>query len=266
MHPDHSDHSDHSDYLENLDRARRRILVALDVPTLPEALSLVQGLQGQVGGFKVGLELCSGAGVPPVVEAISRAGGSVFLDLKLKDIPNTVAGAVRAIASLPTGGVRMLTLHCDGGRAMLRAAAEALRLLRSRQETQPPLLLGVTVLTSLGQDTLTGELGIPGPLDSYVVRLARLAHEAGLDGVVASPHEVAPIRRACGSHLLVVTPGVRPTWAAAAGDQRRTMTPAEACKAGADYLVIGRPVTAAPPEEGGPAAAVDRIVKEIAAV
>ncbi|MFP4438994.1 MAG: orotidine-5'-phosphate decarboxylase [Chloroflexaceae bacterium] len=241
-------------------RQSRRILVALDVPTLPEALALVAALRDQVGGFKVGLELCTAAGVPAVVEAIGAAGGAVFLDLKLKDIPNTVAGAVRAIVTRLGENVRMLTLHCDGGSAMLEAAVAAAR----EASANPPLLLGVTVLTSIDPAALRDELGIPDALEAQVVRMAQLAQAAGLDGVVASPHEVAAIRQACGSDLLIVTPGVRPTWAASQ-DQRRVMTPAQAVGAGADYLVIGRPITAAPTVEGGPSAAARRIAGELAA-
>lgn len=246
--------------VERVARARQRIIVALDVPTLPEALALVAELRGQVGGFKVGLELCTAVGVPPVVEAISAAGGRVFLDLKFKDIPNTVAGAVRTVVTNFGEGVRMLTLHCDGGSAMLRAAVEAARTAAPA----PPLLLGVTVLTSLDAAALRKDLGIAAMVEEQVVRLARLAQAAGLDGVVASPHEVAAIKRACGPDFLTVTPGVRPAWSAA-GDQRRTLGPAEAVRAGADVLVIGRPITAAALASGGPVAAAERIVAELAA-
>lgn len=215
-----------------------RILVALDAPTLDTALDLVRRLRPHVGGFKVGLELCTAVGVPKVVTEIAAAGGELFLDLKLHDIPNTVAGAVRSVCGLGTG-VRMLTLHCQGGAAMLRAAVEAAAAAPER-----PLLLGVTVLTSIDGLALRDELGVGAALEAHVVALAQLAQRCGLDGVVASPHEVAAIRRACGPELLIITPGVRPTWAAT-GDQRRTMTPSAALAAGADYLVIGRPLSAA---------------------
>lgn len=234
-----------------------RILVALDTPALPPALALVDELRGLVGGFKVGLELCTAVGVPEVVRAVSAAGGSLFLDLKLHDIPNTVQGAVRSVCALGPA-VRMLTLHCHGGAAMLRAAAEAARAAGP----QRPLLLGVTVLTSLDQAALQGELEVAQPLSDHVVHLARLAQASGLDGVVASPHEVAALRSACGPDLLVVTPGVRPAWAGS-GDQRRTLGPAEAIATGADYLVIGRPITSPPAAIGSPAAAARRIAEEI---
>lgn len=240
-------------------RQARRVLVALDVPTLPKALTLVNELRDYVGGFKVGLELCTSVGVPAVVEAIGAAGGRVFLDLKFKDIPNTVAGAVHAVAAQLNTHVKMLTLHCDGGSAMLQAAVAA-----ARQATpNPPLLLGVTVLTSIDAAALNGQLGVTGSVEEQVVRMAQLAQAAGLDGVVASPHEVAAIKHACGTGFLTITPGVRPTWAATQ-DQRRVMTPAEAVRTGADYLVIGRPITAAPAAAGGPAAAAQRIAQELA--
>lgn len=246
--------------MSKIAEARQRILVALDVSTLPDALTLVAELRDRVGGFKVGLELCTSEGVPSVVETIAAMGMNVFLDLKLKDIPNTVAATVRNLARNASPNVRMLTLHCDGGSTMLRAAVEAAR----ETSPTPPLLLGVTVLTSLDSAALKAELGVTESLEEYVARLARLAQSAGLDGVVASPHEVAAIKQACGPTFLAVTPGVRPTWAGSA-DQRRVMTPAEALRAGADYLVIGRPITAAPTEIGGPAAAADRIVEELLA-
>lgn len=233
-------------------KPRERVLAALDVASLNEALALVGPLRPYVGGFKVGLELCTAEGAPRVVEAVAAAGGAVFLDLKLHDIPNTVAGAVRSVCALGPA-VRMLTLHASGGAAMLRAAVEAAAGFRER-----PLLLAVTVLTSVDAAALRDELGVTAPLDEQVVHLARLAQVAGLDGVVASPHEAPAIRRTCGDDLLIVTPGVRPVWAAA-GDQRRVLTPAEALCAGADYLVIGRPITGA----ADPAAAAARIVAEL---
>lgn len=240
--------------------AHERILAALDVPDLPGALALVEQLRGKVGGFKVGLELCTAAGAPQVVRAVAAAGGSVFLDLKLSDIPNTVVGAVRSACALGPA-VRMLTIHTHGGAAMLRAAADAARAAGE----QRPLLLGVTVMTSIDQGALRDELEITAGLEEHVVHLARMAQACGLDGVVASPHEIAAIRAACGPDLLVVTPGVRPGWAAS-GDQRRVMTPAEALRAGCDYMVIGRPITAAPAEVGGPAQAAARIAAELTAL
>jgi orotidine-5'-phosphate decarboxylase len=235
-----------------------RILVALDVATLPEALAMVRELRDLVGGFKVGLELCTSAGVSYVVQAISALGGRVFLDLKLKDIPNTVASTMRVIASTFSEGVHMVTLHADGGSAMLAAAVQAAH----EASPSPPRLVAVTLLTSLDEHALQHELHIGSEIGAYVTSMAQLAQGAGLDGVVAAPTELAALRSACGPKFLLVTPGVRPTWAAA-GDQRRILTPAEALQAGSDYLVIGRPITAAPAEIGGPAEAARRIVAEM---
>lgn len=235
---------------------RNPILVALDVPSLDEALRLVEQLRDHVGGFKVGLELCTAEGTPQVIDAISAAGGALFVDLKFKDIPNTVAGAARGMRR---PGVAMFNVHCDGGSAMLRAAVEAI------QDADPrPLVLGVTVLTSIDAGILNGELRVPGEVAAQVVHLARLAHDAGLDGVVCSAQEVVAIHDACGQDFLTVVPGIRPSWAAE-GDQRRVLTPAQAIHAGADYLVIGRPITCPPAEVGGPADAARRIMDEIAA-
>ncbi len=235
--------------------ARERIFVALDTPDVAMAIALASRLRGLVGGFKVGLELCTAVGAPQVVRALADVGGSVFLDLKLHDIPNTVAGAVRAVCALGPA-VRMLTFHCTGGSAMLRAAVAAAQSMPQR-----PLLLGVTVLTSLDAAALSGELQVVPSVTEYVVHLARMAQACGLDGVVASPHEVGAIRAAC-PDMCIIAPGIRPRWAAE-GDQRRVMTPADALRAGADYLVIGRPITNPPPIIGDPVAAIDRLVAEI---
>ena len=231
------------------------ILVALDVDNLPAAVRLVEQLREHVGGFKVGMELCTAVGVPAVVDAISAAGGDVFVDLKFKDIPNTVAGAVRG---LTRPGVLMCNIHCDGGRAMLRAAAQVVQAAPHQ-----PLLIGVTVLTSVNAQELREEIGVAPPLPEQVVRLARMAYEEGLAGVVCSAHEVAGIKAACGEDFIAVVPGARPLWAAA-NDQQRMLTPAQAMEAGADYLVIGRPITRPPAEVGTPADAARRILDEIA--
>ena len=227
--------------------ARERLIVALDVAKAAEARSLVERLQGRVGRFKVGSQAFTAAGPELVREIVSR-GERVFLDLKFHDIPNTVAGAVAGAAQL---GVSLLTVHGLGGRAMLEAAVGALPAMGTR-------LLAITVLTSHDEETL-GEVGVGGGVTDSVRRLALLAKEAGTDGVVASPHEVALIREACGRDFLVVTPGIRPA-GAATGDQARAATPAAALAAGADYLVVGRPIT----EAADPAAAADRIVREMA--
>jgi orotidine-5'-phosphate decarboxylase len=227
---------------------RERLIVALDVPTADEARALVDRLAGGVGMFKVGSQLFTAAGPDFVRELVGR-GERVFLDLKFHDIPNTVASAVASAGQL---GVSLVDVHGLGGSAMMAAAAGALPALGCR-------LLAITVLTSHDQDSL-GEVGVTGAIAVSVERLARLAKDAGADGVVASPHEVGLIRDACGPDFLIVTPGIRPA-GAAQGDQARLATPAAARRAGADFLVVGRPITQA----GDPRAAADAIVAEMGA-
>jgi orotidine-5'-phosphate decarboxylase len=196
---------------------------------------LARQLRGAAGLLKVGSQLFTSEG-PRAVEKLAGLGAGIFLDLKFHDIPNTVAGAVAAAADLPN--VRMLTLHTTGGLEMMRAAREAVTGKKRR-----PALLGVTVLTSLDAPALKS-IGISGSVASRAVALARLAKQAGLDGVVTSMHEAKAIRRACGSQFLIVIPGVRPR-NGSVQDQSRVATPADAIRAGADYLVVGRPITAA---------------------
>jgi orotidine-5'-phosphate decarboxylase len=211
---------------------------------------LARRLRGAVGLFKVGSQLFTAEG-PRAVEKLAGLGFGIFLDLKFHDIPNTVAGAVAAAAGLPK--VRLLTVHTLGGVAMMRAAREAAARKKNR-----PAVLGVTILTCHDAATLRS-VGISGTPRSRALALARLAKEAGLDGVVASAHEARAIRRACGRNFLIVVPGVRPA-SAAVNDQSRVATPTEAIRAGADYLVVGRPITAAP----NPRAAALAIAEEIA--
>jgi orotidine-5'-phosphate decarboxylase len=212
----------------------RRIVVALDVPEGAAALALAARLDPALCRVKVGKELFVSAG-PAVVDALQRAGFEVFLDLKFHDIPNTVASACRAAAKL---GVWMLNVHASGGAAMMRAAREAVS-----SSARPPLVIGVTVLTSL-QDADLAAIGWTGTAADNVMRLARLAHASGLDGVVCSAQEAASLRAALGGGFVSVTPGIRPA-GGEAGDQARVVTPEDAVRAGAHYLVIGRPVTQA---------------------
>jgi orotidine-5'-phosphate decarboxylase len=245
-----------------MDRARQRLILALDFPSLDPAFELSQSLASLVGIFKINIHLFTAAG-PPAIEKLRQLGPEIFLDLKFHDIPNTVSGAVSSAMSLP--GVRLLDVHALGGLEMMRAAATA-RDECKLPKAQRPKVIAITILTSMDSGAMK-EAGIAGPASKRVVSLARLAKKAGLDGVVASPQEVRPIRRACGKDFLIVVPGIRPSVEGGSGraskrlkdDQARIATPAEAIRAGADYLVVGRPITAAP----DPAAAARAILDEI---
>jgi orotidine-5'-phosphate decarboxylase len=207
----------------------KKIIVALDVPTAKEALDLVEQLREQISFFKIGLQLYTSEG-PEIVRAVLGRGAKVWLDLKLHDIPNTVGRAVESATHL---GVQMLTIHLSGGAEMIRAATTAQRSKMS--------ILGVTVLTSATEQTLR-DVGVPGKVGDQVLRLARLGVENGIDGIVASPHEIKSLRSAFGDKIKIVVQGIRPMWAEA-DDQKRFMTPQAALEAGADYLGIGRPIT-----------------------
>jgi len=238
--------------------AADRVLVALDVESLDAATSMLDRLAGVVTGCKIGTQLFTAAG-PAAVEAARKRGFRVFLDLKFHDIPNTVAGAVREATRL---GVFMLNVHAGGGLAMMRAAAEAAARTAVEIGAARPLCVGVTVLTSLDRRALDVELGVPASVEGHVLHLARLAREAGLDGCVASPREIVPLRVNLGRSWVIVTPGIRPGAPGegpAADDQVRIATPRAALAAGADYLVVGRPITAAP----DPAAAAREILAEL---
>jgi orotidine-5'-phosphate decarboxylase len=249
-----------------------RLFVALDVETLADAEALLDRLGAAAGrsadvnldgpwpsnvaapGVKIGHQLFTAAG-PAAVERAHRRGCRVFLDLKYHDIPNTVAGAVREATRL---GVFMLDVHASGGVAMMRAAAEAATKASAEFGVARPLVLGVTVLTSLDRKAVQHDLGVAGSVESHVLRLAERARDAGLDGCVASPREIGLLRGALGLEWVIVTPGIRP--AERGDDQARTATPHAAISAGANYLVVGRPITAAP----DPVAAVRAVLDEIA--
>jgi orotidine-5'-phosphate decarboxylase len=238
---------------------RSSLIVALDFDSLTTAVKFAKQVADLVGMFKIGSQLFTSAG-PEAIRQIAQLGSGIFLDLKFHDIPNTVAGAVLASAAMP--GVQLLNVHALGGTAMLRAAAQAVSA-GVPMGADRPRLLAVTVLTSMDQKAIR-EVGIGGPPSSRVLKLAKLAQQAGVDGVVASVQEAKAIRRACGREFLIVTPGVRPkerSEGAKKDDQARTATPREAIKAGADFLVVGRPILAAP----DPRRAAEEIVDEIAA-
>ena len=241
----------------------RQIIVPLDVPTQADALALIDALP-EVTFWKVGLELFVSTGAEILhtlknhVPRRSQGTMRIFLDLKFHDIPNTVAGACRAAAGY---GVDLLTIHAAAGRTALKAACAAVREGAESAGVPPPKLIAITLLTSLTSRDLAFDLKIPLELSDYTLEMALLAKDAGLDGAVCSPLEVEQLRRICGDDFLLVCPGVRPTWAEA-GDQKRSLTPAEALIAGANYLVIGRPITAA----DDPASAWRRICEEIATV
>ena len=231
-----------------------RIIVALDVPDAAAALALAARLDASKCSLKVGKELFTAAG-PDLVRELARRGFRVFLDLKFHDIPNTVAQACAAAARL---GVWMLNVHASGGAAMMAAARDAVGRTAAEAGLPRPLLIAVTVLTSLSAGDLAA-IGVNASPEEQVLRLARLAQAQGLDGVVCSAREAAALKRALGPAFTLVTPGIRPE-GSAANDQARVMTPPQAIAAGADYLVIGRPVAAAP----DPQAALDAILASIA--
>ena len=225
-----------------------RIFCAIDTTDRNQAIELALALKGAVGGFKLGKEFFTANG-PEGVAEIAELGQRVFLDLKFHDIPNTVAGAVNAAKKL---NCYTLTVHASGGGAMIQAAAEA-----TGDETSP-LIMAVTVLTSLNSKDLV-DIGQKPPIEDQVLKLGKLAHKFGADGLIASPKELKALRAALGPNCLLVVPGIRPLWASA-DDQKRIMPPLDSIKAGADFLVIGRPITQA----NDPKAAADRISAEIA--
>ncbi|MBI2891885.1 MAG: orotidine-5'-phosphate decarboxylase [Nitrospirae bacterium] len=226
-----------------------RIILALDTPSLRQALEWVASVESRVNFFKIGVELFSAEG-PHAVEKLKERGLRIFLDLKYHDVPATVAKACRAVAPL---GLDLLNVHALGGEAMMHAAAETLRDDCARLRVPAPKLIAVTLLTSLESADLEAT-GISRPMTETVERLAQLARASGLDGVVCSPHEITLVRRACGDDFLLVTPGIRMP-DSPPDDQKRKATPREALAWGADYLVLGRPVWQSP----DPAAALDRL-------
>jgi len=234
--------------------AKERLVLALDVDDFNKAEELVGKLSDYVGIFKIGNQLFTAEGAK-VVNMVSEKGSKVFLDLKFHDIPNTVARAVEAATKL---GVSIFNVHASGGYEMMKAAAEATKKISVMLGIRKPLILGVTLLTSINQEILEKEIGIKKRLEEQVVHLAKLAKTAGLDGVVASSWEIKEIRKACGEDFVILTPGIRPA-GKSSDDQKRIMTPQEAVKLGADFLVIGRPIRNAT----NPVEAAKKILKEM---
>ncbi len=232
-----------------------KTLLPLDVDTAEKALALAKTLAGEVAGYKVGLELinAAGFGLFDALKAQAGADTKIFYDCKFHDIPNTVFGASKAAARR---GIWMFNIHASGGCAMMQAAVQGAKEGADAAGVPKPLVIAVSVLTSISAEVLRDELGVARPMTEQVVHLARLAQDSGCDGLVASPHEIEAVQGACGPEFVLVIPGVRPA-GAAHGDQKRVMTPSEAVRAGAHYLVVGRPITAAPdPREA--AAAINR--------
>lgn len=233
---------------------REKLCLALDVDNTTQAERFKQ-LSSYIGVFKIGSQLFTSEG-PKIVEAVQKWGGEVFLDLKFHDIPNTVANAAREVVKL---GVFMLNIHAMGGYEMMHSTAQAVREEAEKLKVRRPLVLAVTVLTSINDDILNRELKISSPMENYVFHLAKLAQSAGLDGVVASPKEIKAIREACGESFVILTPGIRPVWSGSPDDQKRTTTPKDAMEMGADYIVIGRPILSAT----DPVKAAQMVLKEL---
>ncbi len=234
--------------------SQNQLIVALDVDNLAAANELVSILSDVVKWFKIGKQLFTAVG-PASVKLLHEVKKNIFLDLKFHDIPNTVAGAVASATKI---GADMINIHASGGLEMMRAAGEAAEKQASELGIPKPTVLGVTVLTSVDEANFQRDFGTQRKLEDQVAYQAELSQKAGLDGVVASPLEIGLIRRVCGTDFVIVTPGVRPAWAAS-NDQQRVMTPAEAIDAGADYIVVGRPITAS----DNPREAARRILQEI---
>lgn len=234
--------------------AAGRIMVALDYPDAGNAERLIRELEGIPCYMKVGMQLFYAAG-PGFVAGLKERGYSVFLDVKMHDIPNTVKGGANSVTKL---GVDMFNVHAGGGAAMMAAAMDGVEAAIAGSGGVRPIVIAVTQLTSTSRDVMNREIGIDGSVEDAVLRYAKLAKDAGLQGVVASPSEVESVKSACGSGFVTVTPGIRPA-GAALNDQSRIMSPADALRQGTDYMVIGRPITAAP----DPRAALESIIEEL---
>ncbi|MBV17648.1 MAG: orotidine-5'-phosphate decarboxylase [Thalassospira sp.] len=230
-----------------------RIFCAIDTTDLDHAIDLASKLSGVIGGAKLGKEFFAAHG-PQGVQAVAKVGMPIFLDVKYHDIPNTVAGAIRAVTPM---GLKIVNVHAAGGIEMMKRAGEAARETAAKAGVEAPWVIAVTILTSMDQHDLD-DVGLKGPIDERVVKLAELTQKSGLDGVVCSAREITSVRAACGPDFKLITPGIRPAWAAS-NDQKRVVTPADAVAMGSDVLVIGRPITKA----DDPVDAARRIVAEV---
>lgn len=238
-----------------ISQKKDRIIVALDTHDMRTLRHILSSLKGMVSIYKIGLELYTAFG-KEVVKEVHQSGAKVFLDLKFHDIPNTVASACRMAARL---GVFMMNVHTTGGFQMMKWAAEQTDAEARRLGIKPPILLGVTVLTSLTEQEMKDEIGIERPLEQEVLHLATLAKRAGLNGVVASSHEIQTIKKKLGDDFIVVTPGIRPAWYVTGSDQKRVVTPKMAFELGADYIVVGRPII----QDPDPAKACEKVLEEV---
>ena len=230
-----------------------RIFCAIDTTDLDRAIDLASKLSGVIGGAKLGKEFFAAHG-PQGVQAVAKVGMPVFLDVKYHDIPNTVAGAIRAVSPM---GLKIVNVHAAGGMEMMQRAGDAAREAAAKAGVEAPWVIAVTILTSMDQNDLD-DVGLKGPIEDRVVKLAELTQKAGLDGIVCSAQEITPVRAACGADFKLITPGIRPAWAAS-DDQKRIVTPKDAVAMGSDVLVIGRPITKA----DDPVDAAKRIVAEL---
>lgn len=230
-----------------------RIFCAIDTTDLDRAIDLASKLSGVIGGAKLGKEFFAAHG-PQGVQAVAKVGMPVFLDVKYHDIPNTVASAIRAVTPM---GLKIVNVHAAGGMEMMQRAGDAAREAAAKAGVDGPWVIAVTILTSMDQNDLD-DVGLKGPIEDRVVKLAELTQKAGLDGIVCSAQEITPVRAACGPNFKLITPGIRPAWAAS-DDQKRIVTPKDAVAMGSDVLVIGRPITKA----DDPVDAAKRIVAEL---
>ena len=237
------------------EQAKKKLCLALDVDTLSKAKEMVRLLKDYVGVFKIGLQLFTKEG-PKTVESIRNLGGNVFLDLKFHDIPNTVGNAARVATKM---GAYMFNIHAAGGSEMMRAAVEAVKEESQKSNIPKPIILAVTVLTSINNAILSKEMNLNGEVKDQVLHFAELAQSSNIPGVVASPEEISVIRNKCGSDFIILTPGIRPIWSTTKDDQKRVTTPGEAIRLGADYIVIGRPILNA----NDPVKASDKILTEM---